>query len=217
MPAIRMELPPPPEPVPPPRFAAPSIVVPARELAVTIGTFDALSVSGDLAPPPRQAAAGFLGFDAPAVISETTGVRRPRTGSESAGFEAVTAASADRSLRTEHAESSAFAPVVAAASRRRPETLREPPLSVPLEILEKPRPVYTEQARQRKLEGVVSLEVLFTASGEVRVLRVLQKLGHGLDENAADAARRIRFRPAQRGGVPADAVATVQIRFQLAY
>jgi TonB family protein len=64
---------------------------------------------------------------------------------------------------------------------------------------------------------VVILEVLFAATGEVRILRLLQGLGYGLDENAVRAARQIRFRPAERQGEVVDSVATVQIRFQLAY
>ena len=46
---------------------------------------------------------------------------------------------------------------------------------------------------------------------------VVKGLGHGLDEAAAAAARRIRFRPAERDGGPIDAAGAVRIRFQLAY
>jgi TonB family protein len=87
----------------------------------------------------------------------------------------------------------------------------------PLEILAKPRPEYTEEARRRQVEGEVAVEALFLATGEVRVLRVLEGLGWGLDESARHAAARIRFRPAQRGGRPVDSVAVVRIIFQLAY
>jgi len=91
------------------------------------------------------------------------------------------------------------------------------PETTPVEILEKPRPVYTEEARRAAIEGEVLLEVLFQASGQVRVLRVIRGLGHGLDEAAAAAAREIRFRPARRQGTPADSTAQVHIVFQLAY
>jgi TonB family protein len=86
-----------------------------------------------------------------------------------------------------------------------------------VEVLYKPQPAYTEAARQNKIEGAVTLEVLFAAAGDVRILRLLQGLGDGLDENAMRAARQIRFRPAERDGEAVDSVATVQIRFQLAY
>jgi TonB family protein len=84
------------------------------------------------------------------------------------------------------------------------------------QILDKPRPAYTDEARRMKIEGEVQLEVLFRASGEVDILRVVRGLGHGLDENAAQAARTIRFLPAKREGRPVDSTATVHIIFQLA-
>ena len=67
-----------------------------------------------------------------------------------------------------------------------------------------------------KIEGEVQLEVLFRASGQVDIVRVVRGLGHGLDENAAQAARTIRFLPARREGRPVDSTATVHIMFQLA-
>src|SRR5262249_23939805 len=92
-----------------------------------------------------------------------------------------------------------------------------PPSETPVEIISKPRPQYTEEARALKLEGAVLLRVLFTAQGEVRVLETVRGLGHGLDENAVQVARQIRFKPALRNGVAVDSRATVQIIFQLAY
>lgn len=91
------------------------------------------------------------------------------------------------------------------------------PATIPVEILEKPRPAYTEEARRLSIEGEVLLELQFEASGRVRVLRLIRGLGHGLDENALAAARQIRFRPARRGGIPVDSSAIVHIVFQLAY
>ncbi len=86
----------------------------------------------------------------------------------------------------------------------------------PVEILAKPRPAYTDAARAAKVEGEVLVEVLFTASGEVVVRRIIRGLGYGLDDSALAAARQIRFRPARRGGQPIDTVGIVHITFQLA-
>src|SRR5262245_7834042 len=91
------------------------------------------------------------------------------------------------------------------------------PPQTPVEVLSKPRPEYSDEARSMKLEGEVLIKVLFTAAGEVRVLNVIQGLGHGLDQNAIRAAQQIRFKPAQRDGQPVDSTATVHIVFQLAY
>jgi TonB family protein len=68
-----------------------------------------------------------------------------------------------------------------------------------------------------QIEGEVLLEVLFSASGQVRILRTVRGLGHGLDENAIAAAEAIRFRPAERARVAIDSTAIVHIVFELAY
>ena len=86
----------------------------------------------------------------------------------------------------------------------------------PVEILEKPKPLYTEEARRLNLEGEVLLEVVFGADGALRVNRVVRGLGHGLDEAAVTAANRIRFKPAQRNGTAVDSTAIVHVVFQLA-
>ncbi|MBV9072901.1 MAG: energy transducer TonB [Acidobacteria bacterium] len=86
----------------------------------------------------------------------------------------------------------------------------------PVEILSKPRPAYTQEARQLGIEGEVLLDIMFTASGEIRVLKVVRGLGHGLDESAQRAAQQIRFNPAKRDGQPYDSDAVVHIVFALA-
>jgi TonB family protein len=91
------------------------------------------------------------------------------------------------------------------------------PELLPVEILDKPNPIYTEEARRLKVEGEVLLEVDFGANGDLRVLRVVRGLGHGLDESAVHAAQRIRFKPARKDGRPEDTVAMLHVVFQLAY
>src|SRR5215813_3377745 len=101
------------------------------------------------------------------------------------------------------------------------QQLRKPVASqavqkTPVEIISKPTPLYTDEARKLRVEGEVLLEVTFEASGRLRVLRVVRGLGHGLDENAQRAAEQIRFKPATKDGQPTDSTATVHIIFQLA-
>ena len=91
------------------------------------------------------------------------------------------------------------------------------PATTQVEIISKPNPVYTQEARQLKLEGEVLLEVLFGANGQVHVNRVVRGLGHGLDEAAVTAASQMRFKPALRVGTPVDSTAIVHVVFQLAY
>jgi len=87
----------------------------------------------------------------------------------------------------------------------------------PVEILSVPRPAYTNEARAKKIEGDVLVQVVFAASGQVQVQRVVRGLGYGLDESAEQAARQIRFRPAEQDGRPVDSPAIAHITFELAY
>ena len=90
------------------------------------------------------------------------------------------------------------------------------PAAVPAEILSKPTPIYTQEARSLRIEGEVLLEVVLEASGTLRVLRVVRGLGHGLDDNAIRAAQQIHFKPAIQGGQPSDSTVVLHIIFQLA-
>lgn len=88
--------------------------------------------------------------------------------------------------------------------------------AIPAEILSKPTPVYTQEARNLRIEGEVLLEVVLEASGSLRVVRVMRGLGHGLDDNAVKAAEQIHFKPATRNGQPTDSTVVLHIIFQLA-
>jgi TonB family protein len=87
--------------------------------------------------------------------------------------------------------------------------------NAPVAITFKPKPDYTEEGRKQKVNGEVRLEVLFKSDGRVRVVRVLQGLGYGLDEQAVKAAEQIKFTPALHEGQPVDSTALVHIIFEL--
>ena len=103
---------------------------------------------------------------------------------------------------------------VAASAPVRTETIA--PKIVPAEILVKPLPLYTDEARKLRIEGEVLLQVVFESSGKIEVVRVVRGLGHGLDESAIRAAQQIQFKPALRDGQPSDSTAVLHIVFQLA-
>jgi TonB family protein len=104
------------------------------------------------------------------------------------------------------------APTAMAAA---PRTVAGPP-PTNLEVISKPQPEYTSEARQFKVQGDVILRVTFEASGRVVVLGVVHGLGHGLDEEARRVAQQIRFRPATRNGQAVDMTTNITITFQLA-
>jgi TonB family protein len=87
----------------------------------------------------------------------------------------------------------------------------------PYVLLDKPRPTYTDTARENRVEGTVKLRVTLLASGEVGEIAVLQHLPHGLTDRAIDAARKIKFKPKLIKGEPVDVTTTVDYRFNLYY
>lgn len=105
---------------------------------------------------------------------------------------------------------------VAAAEESKGNGLSTAGATTGVDILNKPNPVYSSEGRTQRVEGDVVLEVVFLASGQMAVTRVLSGLGHGLDEAAIQAAKQIRFKPAKRDGQPVDYPARVRIRFRLA-
>jgi periplasmic protein TonB len=60
-----------------------------------------------------------------------------------------------------------------------------------------PDPQYTDEAREAKLQGKVTLQVLVGADGRPAEIRIVQGIGLGLDERAAQAIRTWKFVPAQ--------------------
>jgi TonB family protein len=105
---------------------------------------------------------------------------------------------------------------VPAAPTVHSQVAEAPAKVLPAEILSKPTPVYTQEARNLRIEGEVLLEVVLEASGKLRVVRVVRGLGHGLDDNAVKAAEQIHFKPAVKDGQPTDSTVVVHIIFQIA-
>jgi protein TonB len=62
------------------------------------------------------------------------------------------------------------------------------------------RAQYSDEARSANVEGKVRMEVTINAEGDVTGVRVLEGLGHGLDEAAIVAAKHQKFRPITRCG-----------------
>ena len=106
---------------------------------------------------------------------------------------------------------------VATAEAPKKKAANNGPADTAVTILDKPRPDYTADGRNLRLEGDVVLDVVFLASGQVQVNRIASGLGHGLDESATRAAQQIKFKPALREGQPVDYPARVRIEFRLAY
>jgi protein TonB len=79
-----------------------------------------------------------------------------------------------------------------------------------------PTPGYTDEARESKLQGMVTLAVLVGPDGRATDVRVVRGLGMGLDERARDAVRVWRFTPGR--DAPRHPVATwitIEVIFRL--
>ncbi len=77
------------------------------------------------------------------------------------------------------------------------------------------QPDYTEEARRRRIEGEVVLEVIVLADGSVGDIRIVRSLGYGLDDAAVRAMRDWRFVPARRQDVPVAVFVEVAMEFRL--
>jgi len=77
------------------------------------------------------------------------------------------------------------------------------------------QPAYTAEARSANVAGRVRVEVTVDASGRVAAARVLEGLGHGLDEAALASARAATFEAATRCGTATSATFVIAIRFAL--
>jgi protein TonB len=105
------------------------------------------------------------------------------------------------------------APLAKTLSRPTPKSdaCEEPPAKP--HALSRPTPVYTEEARAAGISGKVRVEITVDEHGRVVSARILQGLGHGLDEAALAAARTMTFEPAVRCGRPSSATFKVGFNF----
>jgi TonB family protein len=157
-------------------------------------------------------------FDMPAGPGNgngTTGARGVSGAVHSSGFgDAAVSQNQPVVRQTASLTSSGFDATTQRANSS-PEPIQKKPELQPVEITFKPRPEYTPEAIQKRVQGEVLLDVVFTASGSLHINRVVKGLGYGLDGKALVAAQRIRFRPARRDGQPYDCAALVHIVFEL--
>lgn len=98
--------------------------------------------------------------------------------------------------------------------------LGEPPtkpvgVSTGIRFISKPKPGYTDEARQKQVTGSVLLKVTFLASGAVGSITTVKGLPYGLTDKAIAAARAIQFEPAKVNGVPQTITRTIEFGFTI--
>jgi TonB family protein len=92
----------------------------------------------------------------------------------------------------------------------RPGSGVEPP-----RLLREVRADYTDEARRANVSGEVVLEIVVRRDGTVGDVKILQRLGSGLDQRAVQAVRQWRFAPARMKGAPVDVIVEVSVEFKL--
>ena len=89
-------------------------------------------------------------------------------------------------------------------------------VDVKAEILARPEPGYTREARRAGVQGNVVLRVLLLANGKIDRVRVVRRVPYGLTENAIRAACAIKFKPAMKAGKEVSQWVQVEYAFRLA-
>jgi hypothetical protein len=82
-------------------------------------------------------------------------------------------------------------------------------------ILRKPRPAYTEEARQSNKQGTIKAKVQFLKTGQIGEIIVDPALDRGLATNVGNAIAGIKFIPAEVNGKPVDVVRVLEYSFAI--
>jgi len=203
--------------------ATPTLNAPVQKVQ-TGGFGDPNGLKGEGKPGAHLVAAAVGGFDmpqGPGYGNGTGGAKGMKGTVASAGFGNGVAVGGNGDGRSNGrgnaVATGGFGQQELSHGTPKPQLTDSGPPTNGVEITFKPKPVYTDEARNLKLEGEVLLEVMFGANGQLHVNRVVRGLGHGLDEAAMEAANKMRFKPALRNGQPLDSTAIVHVVFQLAY
>jgi TonB family protein len=75
-------------------------------------------------------------------------------------------------------------------------------------------PEFSEEARAAKLNGSVLLSIVVDTEGHARDIRIVKSLGMGLDEKAAEAVAKWKFKPGMKEGVPVNVRAVIEVNFR---
>lgn len=184
----------PPPPVPEQQKPPPPIVSPSRaELAVA----QPLPAAPPTAAPPSLDSLPNLGLEL--------------SGSSSGSGLAVSSASARGSAPQPSRPRILGAAVEPARSQPRVECKEGPSPKPQLTSFRKP--AFTEGARSAGVSGKIRVSITVGADGRVEQVKVLESLGHGLDEATVAAVRSASFEPARRCGKAERSTFTMSVRF----
>jgi hypothetical protein len=87
--------------------------------------------------------------------------------------------------------------------------------SLPLSIIVKPIPSYTEAARSAGASGAIRVRLTFSKNGSITNISFLSILKEGLARQAAFAAIRLKFIPAEKNGKAITSAKLVEYNFSI--
>jgi len=82
-------------------------------------------------------------------------------------------------------------------------------------LLARTDPEYTEEDRQARVQGTVTLYVQVSPEGKAENMRVLRSVSPGLDAKAIEAVSQWKFKPGMKDGKPVPVQASVEVNFRL--
>ncbi len=86
----------------------------------------------------------------------------------------------------------------------------------PPQVLQQPKPSYTEEAREAKIEGIVMVSAVIQKNGSVGQIKILKGLGYGLDESVVNTlSRQWKFKPGTLNDEPVDVSVVMEVSFRL--
>jgi TonB family protein len=86
---------------------------------------------------------------------------------------------------------------------------------IPVRIIFRAYPKYTDAARQAQTKGTVSLRVTFLANGGIGNIEIISALPYGLTEQAIAAAKKMVFIPAKKNKVSCSVIKSVEYSFSI--
>lgn len=84
-----------------------------------------------------------------------------------------------------------------------------------VKITSKPRPTYTELAKQNLTQGRVRLAIEFGADGKIKFIHPVQSLPDGLTQNCIAVAKSIKFDLAYKNGKPVPRIGIIEYSFDI--
>jgi TonB family protein len=86
----------------------------------------------------------------------------------------------------------------------------------PPQVLQQPKPSYTEEAREARIEGIVLVNAVIQKNGSVGQIKILKGLGYGLDERVANTlSKQWKFKPGTLNDEPVDVSVVMEVSFRL--